>query len=475
MPRLASAASIEALAVEMFSNWEIGQATHGRGLLLLLADEEKEVKLEVSYELEDVFTDGFCGYIEDQQLKNYFLSGQIGIGLVAVMEEIEQRAQLKHQGRYSPSDIASLDGELLSGGAGAKRQLIQYRKEAITAAGAQYPAGRTPAEAWQTLIRSWKDKVRDPNPGVYTEITKLAYRDFQNLPDSRYEQDVQTYQNKPFEIIARDRYAVVFFGKKKGWENAPFLFCQTEAGWQFDIVHQRKYVRMGRNPHWGIERAAYPYVELLSRCPFWMRQDIPWESEDVYRIEDDHRLAQEIRQLEKAAANGADDFETVMQLGRLYTMTSLSPSRRLAFLKMAKELNAASPLPYKYLGIVHLDAFYQFDSAIKEMVAYVRRQPDAVFGHNYLGFLYYGVKKYKPAITHFERAIALNPDNCYAYAKLSRTYGELYLQAPDRDLRQAHYREKAVEMFARASSTSTSDARRIQWLQDFLIGKKILN
>ena len=153
---------------------------------------------------------------------------------------------------------------------------------------------------------------------MYTEITKLAYRDFQNLPDSRYEEDVLTYGTKPYEIIQNDTYAVIFFGKKKGWENAPFLFCRTGEGWKFDIVHQRKYVRMGRTPHWGIERSEYPYVELLSGCPYWMNQDIPLEDDDIYRIDDDHKLTQKIGSLEQAFKNDFQDFQTVMQLGKLY-------------------------------------------------------------------------------------------------------------------------------------------------------------
>ena len=267
VPDLPPTYSIEHLAAALFSNWQIGRATGGRGILLVLAEKEKVIKLEVSYELEDVFTDIFCGYIEDKQLKSYFLSNQLNIGLVAVMEEIEQRAQVKQQAGYTVADIDGLDRELLSGGAGAKRELSGFRPETVSPQGEHYPAGRTPDEAWQTLIRSWENKVRDPNLGVYTHITRLAYRDYQNLPDSRYAEDVQTYKNKPYEVIQDGPYAVIFFGKKQGWSNAPFLFCRPESGWQFDIVHQRKYVRMGKTPHWGIERSDYPYVELLSRCP----------------------------------------------------------------------------------------------------------------------------------------------------------------------------------------------------------------
>jgi len=364
---------------------------------------------------------------------------------------------------------------LLSGGAGAKRQLSDYRKEAVSPVGQHYPAGRTPAEAWQNLIRSWEDKARDPNLGVYTEVTKLAYREFQNLPDSRYEEDVGTYKKKPYEVIQNDGYAVIFFGKKQGWENAPFLFCRTEAGWQLDIVHQRKYVRMGRSPKWGIERADYPYVDLLSGCPYWMNQDIPLEGEDIYRIEDDRRLADEIRRLEKATEDGSEDFETVMQLGKLYTITSLSPKKRLASLKKAKALNPASPNPYKYLGIVHLDAFYQFDPAIREIEEYLRRKPGDVFGLNYLGHLYLGKKQYRAAIGVLEKAAGIRPDNCYAYAKLSRVYAGLYLESSESDPRRARYRDLAVEMFEKASTVKTPDPRRLKWLEWFLFREEILD
>jgi tetratricopeptide (TPR) repeat protein len=467
--------TIESLAADLFSNWKIGQNTNGRGILLILTDKEKLIKIEVSYELEDVFTDIFCGYIEDKQLKSYFLSNQVDIGLMAVLEEIEQRAQIKHRADYTPADINQLDSELLSGGGGAKRQLTEYRVEKISARGQNYPAGRSPEEAWQILIRSWQDKVRDPNLGVYTDITKLAYRDYQNLPDSRYEEDVQTYRNKPFEVLQNDGYAVIFFGKKKGWENAPFLFGRTDSGWQFDIVHQRKYIRMGKSPSWGIERSGYPYVDLLSRCPYWMNQDIPLEGDDIYRLEDDQKIADEIKNLETSYNDNRNDFQTVMRLGKLYTMTSLSPKKRIAYLKKAKQLNPENPEPYKYLGIVYLDAFYQFESAVNEMEAYVQQKPQDVFGRNYLGYLYYCLNNYHGALEQLNAAVDLRPDNCYGFAKLSRTYAGLYLKVSKLDFRRPGYRAQAQEMYERASAVPTPDPRRIRWLQRYLQKKDIIN
>ena len=475
LPALPQNHSIGSLSAELFSNWQIGKVTGGRGLLLLLVDNEKLVKIEVAYELEDVFTDIFCGYIEDKQLKPYFLSDQVEIGLVAVLEEIERRAQIKHQAKFTVAEIKQLDQELLSGGAGAKRQLNKYQPETITSVGTVYPAGRDPDEAWQTLIRSWKNKVRDPNLEVYTEMTKMAYREFQNLPDSRYEEDALTYGTKPYKVIQNDTYAVIYFGKKKGWENAPFLFCRTPEGWQFDIVHQRKYVRMGKSPHWGIERSEYPYVELLSGCPYWMNQDIPLEDDDIYRIDEDYKLAQKIRSLELAFKKNPQDFQGALQLGRLYTITSLSPKKRITMLKKAKQLNPDSALPYKYLAIVYHDGFYQFESAIKEIAVYIEQHPDSVFGHNFLGYLYYCTKRYKDAIGEFEKAIQLQPDNCYAYAKMSRTFAHLFLNASKVDPRRPGYKDLAVEMFTRSSTVDTPIKMRINWLESFLTRKKILN
>jgi tetratricopeptide (TPR) repeat protein len=475
IPAIPQTHTIESLAAELFSGWEIGKSSGGRGLLLVLADNAKQIKIEVSYELEDVFTDIFCGYIEDKQLQAYFLSNQMNIGMVAVLEEIEHRAHLKRQADYSPADIAQLDRELFSGGAGAKRQLAEYQPEHFVAVGDNYPAGSQPDQAWQTYIRSWENRVRDPNLGVYTEITRLAYRDFQNLPDSRYEEDFRKYKNKPYEVIQNENYAVIFFGNQKGWENAPFLFCKTTAGWQFDIVHQRKYIRMGRNPTWGIERSNHPYVDLLNKCPHWMNQDIPLKGDDVYQVADDHQLAQAIRHLEKVHATNPEEFQTILQLAKLYTVASLRPQQKISMLQKAKQLNPESPEPYKYLGIAYLDAFYQFESAITEMEAYTRRRPEDVFGHNYLGYLYYCVQNYKPAVDEFETAVQLQPDNCYAYAKLARVYAALYLASSKIDPRRAGYRRQALEMFSKAAATASPDPKRIQWLEQYLIEKGILD
>jgi tetratricopeptide (TPR) repeat protein len=474
LPSLEREKNIEELAIKVFNTLKIGQDFKGRGILLLLVDKEKQAKLEVSYELEDVFTDAFCGYIEDLQLRPYFLSNQVGIGLLAVMEELERRAQIKFQANYSPDYVAKLDKGLLSGGAGAKRDLAGFEKEEVKDAGHQYPAGKTPQEAWQTLIESWREKVRDPNLGVYTEITKLTYRDYQNLPDSRYEEDVRTYAGKSYEVIQDGNYAVIFFGNKQGWDNSPFLFCRTPEGWKFDIVHQRKYIRMGASPNWGIERANFPYIDLLSGCPYWMGQDIPLEGEDIYRVEDDKIIAKRIVELEQEFKESLDDFSIAMELGRLYTIVSMG-QKAVRVLNKAKQLNPQSPLPYKYLAVENVDANYQYNTAIKELKEYVRLKPEDAFGHNFLGYLYFCTGNYEEAVKELNKAAQLKPDNPYAYCQLSRAYGQLYLGMSKIDLRRNKYKGLTLDYFKKAQNTVTPDQRRIGWLRDWLREKGIIN
>jgi tetratricopeptide (TPR) repeat protein len=473
VPEMGADRTIEMLAVELHERWQIGRPFDGRGILLLLDDQTKQVKLEVSQELEDVFTDAFCGYIQDLQLRPYFLSGQLGTGLLAVMEEIEHRAQIKRQGEYTRQSIAGLDQRLLSQGAGAARDLRRFAAEDIPSPGGRYPAGRTPAEAWETLLRSWREKARDPNLGVYSAVTRLTYRDYRNLPDSRYEKDVRTYAGKPYEVIEKGDAAVIFFGAREGWDNAPFLFCRTREGWQCDIVHQRKYIRMGKDPAWGVERGDHPYIGLLEKCPYFQGQDIPLEAPDVYRIAEDGSMAERILAAEARLQEAPADPAALMELGRLYTIVSMG-QKALPLLKKAKTVDPAAALPYKYLAILHVDMFYQYEQAIQELTEYVARRPEDVFGRNYLGYLHYQMRRYPEAVDQLRKALALRADNCYALCMLSRAYGQMALAAWRIDPRRPWYRKSSLEMLQKAAAVETPNPRRVAWLKDWLKRHKIL-
>jgi hypothetical protein len=245
VPALPASHSIETLAVDIVNSWRVGAGHEGRGLLLLLVDAAKQVKLEVSYELEDVFTDAFSGYVEDLQLGPYYRAGDVGTGLIAVMEMLEQRAQIKDQGEYTPEQIAKADAELLAGGAGAKRNLARYADEGPLPDAAQGvgKGARSPEEAWEIMLTKWAGAGKDIDKAVYTQMTRLAMGDPDD-PDPRALRALDHWRNADYQVLSDGEHAVVWFGAVDGWDNAPFLFCNTGGGWKFDIVHQRRLVVM---------------------------------------------------------------------------------------------------------------------------------------------------------------------------------------------------------------------------------------
>ncbi|MDH3526001.1 MAG: TPM domain-containing protein [Gammaproteobacteria bacterium] len=476
LPDLGQAGNIEELAVDIVNHWEIGRDHEGRGLLLLLVNEEKQVKLEVAYELEDVFTDAFTGYIEDLQLKPYFLRDDLGTGLIAVMEELEQRARLKHQSNYTPGVIAQLDAALLAGGAGAKRRLARYREtESLpdTPSSELTDGAATPQEAWRTMLTKWDGKGKQLKADIYTEMTKLAMGD-QNNPEKRTLSALAHWKSADFQVLQDGDHAVIYFGNVKGWNNAPFLFCNTSGGWKFDIVHQRRLVVMDQNPDWKVEQGNYPYVNLLDQVPQSTGKDLPVDQEDLYSCARDKDIADEIRALEQRNASDPDNFGVVMALARLNVITGRRPNHVNPLIKQAKRLDPASAEPYKYSAIYNVNTFFQYQTALKEIEAYIDRRPDDVFGYNFLGFLHYRLGEYKKSVDALEKAVNISGDNAYAYALMARDYALLYSSTSAIDPRRARYKKAALDMLSKAEAVSAPETLRIKWLKSWLHRREII-
>ena len=467
LPALPAQTYLEELAVDLVNRWRIGGEYEGRGLLLLLIGQDRQVKLEVTYELEDVFTDAFTGYIEDLQLRPYYLADDIGTGLVAVMEELEQRAQLKQQGEYSPGMITKLDADLLAGGAGARRNLERYEqaREAAVAAGSGKGA-RSPREAWQVMLSKWAGEGADIDIDVYTGMTRLAMGD-PDKPDPRTRRSLQHWRTANYQILQDSDHAVIWFGNIDGWDNAPFLFCRTPAGWQFDIVHQRRLVVMAENPHWKVEQGNYPYVGLLSGARQSTAKDLPLSAGDLYRCRDDAELAGEIRRLTMARREAPDDVGVMLALLRLNVITGRRPTHVQPLIKRLKELAPAEASVHKYSAIYNVNTFFQYKTALGDIETYARLRPDDSFGYNFIGFLQYRLGDYEASIEALERAVELEADNVYAYALMARDYALLYRKAGSQR-KKDDYRERSLAMLERAANAPTPDPARVARLRAWL-------
>jgi uncharacterized protein len=107
---------IQSYATRMFENAGRGVGARGKdnGVLVLLAVDDRQVRVEVGYDLEGAVTDGFAGETSRQVMAPYFRRGEYGQGLLAgttrIVERIAADRNVTVTGvRVSPPDTPTRD------------------------------------------------------------------------------------------------------------------------------------------------------------------------------------------------------------------------------------------------------------------------------------------------------------------------------------------------------------------------------
>jgi uncharacterized protein len=80
--------SIEEYTVDLATEWGIGKEDEDTGILILLAMEERRIRLEVGYGLEGLVPDGLAGEIIDQSILPALRSGDYGTGLLRGVQAV---------------------------------------------------------------------------------------------------------------------------------------------------------------------------------------------------------------------------------------------------------------------------------------------------------------------------------------------------------------------------------------------------
>lgn len=473
LPDLPQGYGLDTLAVDLVNRWRIGSDSGGRGLLLLLIDSRQQARLEVGYALEPLFTDAFSGYIEDVQLGAYYRANDLGTGLVAVMEEIEARAQLQPIADEGAT-VALADSALLSGGAGAQRDLNAYQDDArvTPAAATLVPPGSvgeagaaTPDDAWQSMLRQWAGKPRAREPDIYSAMTRLAMGDPKH-PDPRVIQALAHWQQADYEVLQDDDHALIWFGQRKGWDNAPFLFCRGATGWQFDIVHQRILVVMGSAPDWYVVAGDYPYLNLLPAVSLSSRKDMPPLPALRYRCSDDSAILSQMEQLQQRLERALNDPASLLELLRLRISTAQRPNFVQPLLQRLLALESVPPEALQYAAVYQVNAFLQYRTALDFAERYSTQRPEDSWGYNMQGFLHYRLSQFEQALQAHRRALALEPASGYAHAQRARIYTQLYRRG-ETQVQRERYRRLAEAALGQAQITGAAGpaARLSRWVQ----------
>ena len=88
---------IRECAVKLFENHGkgIGQRGKDNGVLVLLAVDDRQVWVEVGYDIEGIVTDGFAGEVSRQSMVPEFRAGRYGSGLLAGTARVIERIALQ--------------------------------------------------------------------------------------------------------------------------------------------------------------------------------------------------------------------------------------------------------------------------------------------------------------------------------------------------------------------------------------------
>lgn len=80
--------SVEEYANRLFKEWGVGQAKTDNGVLILVAPNEREMRIEVGYGLEGVLPDGLAGEIRDEHFLPRFRDDDYAGGITAGVNRI---------------------------------------------------------------------------------------------------------------------------------------------------------------------------------------------------------------------------------------------------------------------------------------------------------------------------------------------------------------------------------------------------
>ena len=274
MPSLEGRA-IGTFTEELFEDWEVGERTRAnRGLLLVVAAEEERVRLAVSYDLEDIFTDTFVSLVEHEQLVPYFESNMIGEGVEATVELLARRAYEKIRGQaYDPLEARPDRGRYRAGGAGVETEVdldgdAKAVAEPVDASLEDYFGPQpTPGDAWMRFLEINRRLIKDATLGLYDESTQIHLRK-RPITDGGQKHLANLYEGHSPTIRQQGDLAVVLFPDDLDHLLAPWFFHRGAEGWQLDGSILPNAIGYNHRNQWRMKNLDHAYMFAFDEYDF---------------------------------------------------------------------------------------------------------------------------------------------------------------------------------------------------------------
>lgn len=259
-----SPGDIDRAAVKLFEDYGVGRRTRAaRGVLLVVDPPGRQVRMEIDYDLEGIFPDGFIGYVEESQMAPFFQAGRIGDGVEATVELLVGRAlgEVDARGSVLPNRPVALDH--LSGGGGARIavEVGSGPPEKGKAADAAYfDAQASPPETLRKYLEVLQKHVKDPDLGLYSTETRHFFRRWL-VTDGQQDNELRGLLSVVEQGMTRvegDRAVIRFpVGERRV---APYFFVRGEQGWMLDLASMSRLIGFNQNNQWFFRRTGHAYM-----------------------------------------------------------------------------------------------------------------------------------------------------------------------------------------------------------------------
>jgi uncharacterized protein len=259
-----SPGDIDRAAVELFEGYGVGRRTRSaRGVLLVVDPPGRQVRMEIGYDLEGVFPDGFVGYVEESQMAPFFQAGRVGDGVEATVELLVGRALGEVDARGSALSNRPADLNHLSGGGGARIDVevgSGLPEKSRAANPARFAAQASPSATLRKYLEVLQGHVKDPDLGLYSPETRHFFRRWL-VTDGQQDNELRgllAVMEQGTTRVEGDRAVVRFsLGDRRV---CPYFFVRGGQGWMLDLASMSRLIGFNQNNQWFFRRAGHAYM-----------------------------------------------------------------------------------------------------------------------------------------------------------------------------------------------------------------------
>lgn len=250
---------------------ETTQSAQGRLILLYIDAGSDLSRLEISGDLEGVYTDIFSGYIQQQHMVYFFREQRIQDGILAASEMVYERARDASLGHDFSVPVSVMAG---GGGATAEARISNNAvipKRASRISSEELQAGSTPMETVMLYKLSMAAGNTDPDKDIFTDATQAMMRQWTVTPAQQRNgvKGIERCAQFPSQIIYSENgeRAVIRYPTEERQCNPWFL--QKGAGkWRLDLNTMQQAIGFNQKNQYHFRNQTHAYTFAFTDLRF---------------------------------------------------------------------------------------------------------------------------------------------------------------------------------------------------------------